>query len=92
MKRPALVFYYVFGTIYALVLGMGMSLVMDVIEASAYCDISIGKNTMISGVVIGLAGILMVITNYTIYKGILGVRRKKYADKIVALSDKIMKG
>jgi len=34
----------------------------------------------------------MAIINYPIYKGILGSRRKKYADKIIALSDKIMKG
>ena len=29
---------------------------------------------------------------YPLYKGILGARRKKYADKIIALSERIMKG
>ena len=42
--------------------------------------------------VIGIAGMFMAIINYPIYKGILGARRKKFADKIIAISDKIMKG
>ena len=41
-------------------------------------------------IVIGIVGMFMAIINYPIYKGILGSRRKKYADKIIALSDKIM--
>ena len=45
---------------------------------------------MIPGIVIGVVGMMMAIINYPIYKGILDSRRKKYADKIIALSDKIM--
>ena len=66
-------------------MGSGMSLVMT----------DIGKTVgiaepMIPGIVIGVVGMLMAIINYPIYKRIMSSRRKKYADKIVKLSDKIM--
>ena len=47
---------------------------------------------MFPSIVIGIVGMLMAIVNYPIYKGILDSRRKKYANKIIAISDKIMKG
>lgn len=87
VKRPANVFAYVFGSISAIIMGSGMSLVMT--DISEMVGI---KNPMLYGVVIGVIGMLMAIINYPIYKKILGNRRKKYADKIIALSDEIMKG
>ena len=42
-------------------------------------------------IVIGIIGMLMAIINYPIYKAILSSRRKKHADKIIAVSDKIIK-
>ena len=87
VKRPANVFAYVFGSISAIIMGSGMSLVMtDIAETVGI------ENPMLYGIVIGVVGMFMAIINYPIYKGILGSRRKKYADKIIALSDKIMKG
>ena len=87
VKRPANVFAYVFGSIGAVVMGAGMSLVMtDLGTTLGLAD------SLIPGIVIGIVGMFMAIINYPIYKGILGSRRKKYADKIIALSDKIMKG
>lgn len=87
VKRPANVFSYIFGSIGAVVMGSGMSLVMtDIGEALNIAG------TMPIGIVIGVAGMLMAIINYPLYKGILASRRKKYADEIIALSDKIMKG
>lgn len=87
VKRPANVFAYIFGSISALVMGAGMSLIMtDISESIGLAD------PMIPGIIIGVVGMLMAIVNYPIYKGILGSRRKKYANKIVDLSDKIMKG
>ena len=85
VKRPANVFAYIFGSVSALVMGSGMSLVMTDIGQT----VGIAE-PMIPGIVIGIAGMLMAIINYPIYKGILNARRKKYADKIIALSDKIM--
>ena len=87
VKRPANVFSYIFGTISAIVMGSGMSLVMTDIGTTVGIS-----DPMLPGIVIGIAGMFMAIINYPIYKGILGSRRKKYADKIIALSDKIMKG
>ena len=86
VKRPANVFAYVFGSISAIIMGSGMSLVM-----TDLADIIGIQNPMLYGIIIGVLGMIMAIINYPIYKGILGSRRKKYADKIIALSDKIMK-
>ena len=87
VKRPANVFAYIFGSISAIIMGCGMSLVMtDIAETVGIAD------PMLYGIIIGIAGMFMAIINYPIYKGILGARRKKFADKIIAISDKIMKG
>ena len=81
VKRPANVFSYIFGSIGAIVMGAGMSLVMtDIAE-----QIGLGIDPVLPGILIGIAGMFMAIINYPIYKGILGARRKKYADKIIAL-------
>lgn len=87
VKRPANVFAYIFGSIGAIVMGSGMSLVMTDIGATVGI-----ADPRLPGIVVGIVGMLMAIINYPIYKGILGARRKKYADKIIALSDNIMKG
>lgn len=91
VKKPANIFAYTFGTIGALVLGSGMSLAMNVIEPGTYFGITISENMMLPGIIIGLTGIAMVSVNYVIYKSILTSRRNKYANKIIALSDEIMK-
>lgn len=85
VKRPTNVFAYFFGSIAALIMGSGMSLVMTEIGAM----VGIG-DPMIPGIAIGIVGLLMAIVNYPIYKRILNSRRKKYADQIIALSEKIM--
>ena len=92
VKKPANVFAYTFGTIGSLVLGSGMSLAMNVIEPGKYFGITISENMMLPGIITGLLGIAMVSVNYPIYKSILGARRNKYSDKIIALSDRIMEG
>jgi len=46
--------------------------------------------TMVPGIVIGVVGLLLAILNYPIYKGILNARKKKYADRVIALSDRLM--
>ena len=85
VKRPANVFAGVFGTISALVMGTGMSLVMTDIGAAVGIS-----DPIVPGIVIGVAGMLMAILNYPIYKGILNSRRKKYAAEIMRLSDEIV--
>ena len=85
VKRPAYVFAYVFGSISAIIMGAGMSLVMTDIGAA------IGiTSALIPGIVVGCIGMLLALINYPIYKGILNSRKKKYGAEILRLSDKIM--
>ena len=86
VKKPANVFGYTFGSISALIMGSGMSLVMT--EIGSVLGI---ENGMVPGIVIGVVGLLMAIINYPVYKKILSGRRKKYSKQIIELSDKIMK-
>ena len=86
VKRPANVFGYTFGSISAIIMGSGMSLVMtDIGEMIGMSE------TMAPGIVIGVIGMVMALANYPIYKNILASRKAKYADRIIALSDDLMK-
>ena len=87
VKAPANAFAYVFGALSALIMGCGMSLIMTDIGQT------IGVTSpMTPGIVIGVAGMAMAIANYPIYKGILASRRKKHAQQVIALSDRITQG
>lgn len=86
VKKPANVFGYTFGSISALIMGSGMSLVMT--EIGSVLGI---ENGMVPGIVIGVVGMLMAIINYPSYKKILYKRRKKYSKQIIELSNEIMK-
>ena len=68
-------------------MGVGMSLTMTDIGSAIGIE-----STLTPGIVIGLAGIFMAAINYPVYKSMLNNRRKKYADKIIAISDSIMEG
>lgn len=85
VKRPASVFAYIFGSISAVIMGAGMSLVMTDIGSTIGMD-----STMIPGIVIGVVGMIMALVNYPIYKSILNSRKKKYGAEILSLSEKIM--
>lgn len=87
VKRPANVFGYTFGSIGAIIMGSGMSLVMT--DIGAQIGVS---NAMPLGIVVGIIGMFMAIINYPIYKSILSSRKEKYADRILSLSEKLMKG
>ena len=87
VKRGANVFGYTYGSIGAVIMGAGMSLVMTDIGAN------IGLTaTLIPGVAVGVVGMGMVLSTYPIYKKILNARKKKYAHQIMELSDRITKG
>ncbi len=85
VKFPANMFAYIFGGISAMIMGGGMSLVMTDIGAS----VGIAE-PMLPGVIIGVLGLAMAVINYPLYKKVLEKRKKTYADKILALSEKIM--
>ena len=87
VKRSANVFGYTYGSIGAIIMGAGMSLIMT----------DIGKliglaSTLTPGIAVGIVGLVMSCTTYPIYKKILNSRKKKYAGQIMELSDRIMKG
>lgn len=87
VKRPANVFAYTYGSVAAIIMGAGMSLVMT--EIGAVIGLT---NAMVPGIVIGVVGMIMALSTYPIYKKILSGRRKKYAAQILTLSEKIMNG
>ena len=85
VKRPANVFAYIFGSISAIIMGAGMSLVMTDIGATVGI-----ANPLVVGIAIGVVGLGMALLTYPMYKGILNSRKKKYGAEILKLSDKIM--
>ena len=85
VKRPANVFAYVFGSVSAIIMGAGMSLVMTDIGNTLGI-----ANAMIPGILIGAVGLGMCLLTYPIYKKILNSRKEKYSAEILSLSDKIM--
>ena len=87
VKKPAHVFAYTYGSLSAIVMGSGMSLVMTDIGTM------IGlRATMVPGIVVGVLGLGMALTTYPIYKKMLSNRKKKFAPQIMELSDRLMKG
>ena len=85
VKRPANAFAYFFGSIAAIIMGAGMSLVMT--DIGSMIGIADG---MIPGIVIGVVGMLMALINYPIYRAILKSRKKAYSAEILALSNGII--
>ena len=87
VRRPAQVFSYVFGSISAVIMGAGMSLVMTDIAQTLGIP-----NAMTVGIAIGVVGLILAIVNYPLHNAILNSRKKKYTPAILALSDKLSKG
>ena len=86
VKKPANVFAYTYGSLSAIIMGAGMSLVMTDIGAK------IGlAATMAPGIAIGIVGLGMALSTYPIYKRVLNSRKKKYAPMIMELSEKLLK-
>lgn len=82
VELPAYIFAYTFGVIASLVLGLGMCLAMQVIGTGALF--------MALGIVIGIVGIALVSVNYPLFLAIMKSRKKKYAEKVIALSDELL--
>ena len=79
VKRVPLIFGYTFGSIGSLILGTGMCFAMKVIG-----------NSMLFGILLGLAGIALVSMTYPLYRKILNARKTKYAKQIFALTDGLL--
>lgn len=76
------------GTIGALILGAGMSLTM-----SDFGQVlgSRSGSAMLIGIIIGIAGLVLVALAYPIYNRILKKERKRIAPEILRLTDELMK-
>ena len=73
------------GVIGALILGTGMSLCMTELGAA------LGNLAMIMGVIIGLAGIILVALAYPLYNRTLKKERERIAPEILRLTDELLK-
>ena len=87
VKRPARVFGYGYGTVGAIIMGAGMRLVMTDIGAVLGLE-----ESLVPGIAVGVAGMVMALTTWPIYKKLLASRKKQYASQIMALSERIVKG
>ena len=87
VRKPANVFACIYGSLGAIVMGAGMSLVMTEIG-----EIIGLASSLIPGIAVGIVGLVMVCTTYPIHRKILNARKKKYAQQILELSERIMKG
>jgi hypothetical protein len=87
VKRPARVFGYAYGTVGAIVMGAGMSLVMTDIGAALGLE-----DSLVPGINLGVVGMVVALTTWPIYKRLLASRKKQYASQIMALSERIVKG
>lgn len=86
VKRPINVFSIILGSIGAMVLGSGMSLVMTDIAQK----IGFQADPTVAGIVIGVCGLFITLANYPLYKLLLQARKKKYAADILRLSEKLL--
>ena len=76
-----------FGSVSAIIMGAGMSLVMtDIAELLSIA------NSLPIGIAVGVVGLILAIVNYPLHNAILNSRKKKYAPAILALSDKLSRG
>ena len=79
-KRFSNIFAYIFGTISALILGLGMSIVLGEILV----------NYFYLGIVIGVLWLILVAINYPLYKKLKLRGMKKYSNEIKELSNKLL--
>ena len=86
VKRPVEVFAYVFGSVGAVIMGCGMSLVMTDIGAA------LGSLAMVIGILVGIVGMVLVALAYPLYNRVLKKQREKIAPEILRLSDELLKG
>ncbi|MDE5721409.1 MAG: dihydropteridine reductase [Clostridia bacterium] len=82
VKLPVRILTAVIGVIGTLMLGVGMCFAMDVFE--------IGNRLMPLGIVVGILGIALDVSDYFVYKAFLNARKKKYAAEILAITDRFL--
>lgn len=82
VKRLPFILSLSIGTVFALIFGLGFSMILTDFGFNNDLD-------YIIGIILGVVGIIMCIANYFIYKVILNKRKAKYAFDIIELANKI---
>ncbi|MDL2213960.1 hypothetical protein LJB76_00190 [Clostridia bacterium OttesenSCG-928-O13] len=77
VKGPGRIAASIVGSVGALTMGGGMSLIME-------------WGNMTAGLPLGIAGLLLALLAYPIYLRATAGRKKKYADEIIRLSEEVM--
>lgn len=78
VKTPGMVMSFIFGILGALVMGSGMAMIMVSGVVSA------------PGLVLGIAGMVLVLLAYPLYASITGKRKKQYAQQVFDLTNAII--
>ena len=79
VKGPGRAVASIIGSIGALTMGGGMSLIME-------------WGNMATGLPLGIVGLLLALLAYPIYLRMTAGRKKKYADEILKLSSEVIEG
>lgn len=82
VKTAPMVFAYTFGSISALIFGLGMCLAMKIIGGTT--------TFMVLGVLIGILGIVLMTITAPIYFKMLNARKKKHSSEILKLSNELL--
>lgn len=89
VKKPVTIFAYVYGSIAALIFGLGMCMAMKSLPAALLNAIA-SQLLMVLGIIIGVFGMLMCGSTYFIYKKMLQSRKDKYGKQIIELSNELL--
>lgn len=77
VTRPPLIVGLTTGVIGTLVMGLGMTMVLE-------------WNLWIGGIIVGVLGIAMIAVAYPIYRAVLNRNKKKYGRQIIELSNELL--
>lgn len=82
VKTAPMVFAYTFGSVAALILGLGMCLAMKVIGGTTAW--------MVVGIIIGVIGLALMSVTAPIYFKMLKKRKAQYSERILKLSNELL--
>lgn len=89
VKKPVTIFAYIYGSISALIFGLGMCMAMKSMPSFILDNIA-SQTLMILGIVIGVVGLVMAGSTYFIYKKMKQARKNKYSSQIIELSNELL--
>lgn len=88
VKRPANIFAYLFGSVSAIIMGIGMSLIMTDFGKI----LGVYENmALYIGIPVGVAGIVLVCFAYPVYNRVVKKERERIAPEILQLTEELMK-